>query len=109
MPGTWPEPFRLVAIESLACGTPVLARRVGGLDEIIRDGLDGFFGDDPTELAFNVDRVAELDRVGDPRVRRRPFLGKAKADGYEALYARMLEGPARGSGESERMPEPVRA
>ena len=46
MPGSWPEPFGLVAIEALACGTPVIARRVGGLPEIIRDGVDGFFGDD---------------------------------------------------------------
>ena len=42
MPGSWPEPFGLAAIEALACGTPILARRVGGLTEIIRDGIDGF-------------------------------------------------------------------
>ena len=41
MPGNWPEPFGLVAIESLACGTPVLARRVGALPEIVREGVDG--------------------------------------------------------------------
>ena len=54
MPGSWPEPFGLAAIEALACGTPVLARRVGGLTEIIRDGIDGFFGDDATEMAYHV-------------------------------------------------------
>ena len=52
MPGSWPEPFGLVAIEALACGTPVIARRVGGLPEIIRDGVDGFFGDDATAAGF---------------------------------------------------------
>ena len=62
MPGTWPEPFGLAAIESLACGTPVLARRVGALPEIMRDGIDGFFGDDVEHLAFLVDRVDTLDR-----------------------------------------------
>ena len=63
MPGSWPEPFGLVAIESLACGTPVIARRVGALPEIIRDGIDGFFGDDVEQLAYQVARVETLDRA----------------------------------------------
>ena len=90
MPGSWPEPFGLVAIEALACGTPVLAKRVGGLDEIIRDGVDGFFGDDVTELAFLSERVGELDRaaIRDSVIDR--FSATRMADGYEALYARML-------------------
>jgi len=90
MPGSWPEPFGLVAIEALACGAPVLARRVGGLDEIIRDGVDGFFGDDVTELAFLVDRVAELDRSAIRASVIDRFSATRMADGYEALYARML-------------------
>jgi glycosyltransferase involved in cell wall biosynthesis len=90
MPGSWPEPFGLVAIEALACGTPVLARRVGGLDEIIRDGVDGFFGDDETELAFLVDRVAELDRSAIRASVIDRFSATRMADGYEALYARMV-------------------
>ena len=63
MPGNWPEPFGLVAIESLACGTPVLTRRVGALPEIVREGVDGWFGDDPQQLAFRVPDVAALDRA----------------------------------------------
>jgi glycosyltransferase involved in cell wall biosynthesis len=90
MPGSWPEPFGLVAIESLACGTPVLARRVGGLDEIIRDGIDGFFGDDVTELAFLVQRVEELDREAIRASVIDRFSAARMADGYEAVYARML-------------------
>jgi glycosyltransferase involved in cell wall biosynthesis len=90
MPGSWPEPFGLVAIEALACGTPVLARRVGGLDEIIRDGVDGFFGDDATELAFLVERIAELDRAAIRESVIDRFSATRMADGYEALYARML-------------------
>jgi glycosyltransferase involved in cell wall biosynthesis len=90
MPGSWPEPFGLVAIEALACGTPVLARRVGGLEEIIRHGIDGFFGDDVTELSFLVDSVAGLDRAAIRASVLDRFSARRMADGYEALYGRML-------------------
>ena len=95
MPGSWPEPFGLVAIEALACGAPVLARRVGGLDEIIRDGVDGFFGDDVTQLAFLVDRVEELDREAIRSSVIDRFSATRMADGYEALYIRMARGSDR--------------
>jgi glycosyltransferase involved in cell wall biosynthesis len=90
MPGAWPEPFGLAAIEALACGTPVLARRVGGLTEIIRDGVDGFFGDDVTELAFHVPAVAKLKRRAIRASVIERFSAGRMADGYEALYRRML-------------------
>jgi len=90
MPGAWPEPFGLVSIESLACGTPILARRVGALPEIIREGVDGFFGDDATAMAFYADRLGSLDRVAiRERVLER-FSAARMTDRYEELYARML-------------------
>lgn len=97
MPGAWPEPFGLVSIESLACGTPVLARRVGALPEIIRDGVDGFFGDDAAAIAFYADRVGALDRLAiRERVVER-FSAARMTDRYEELYARLAgePGPAR--------------
>ena len=90
MPGSWPEPFGLVAIEALACGTPVIARRVGGLSEIIRDGVDGFFGDDVTQLAFLVDRVEDLDREAIRESVLDRFSARRMTDGYEAVYGSML-------------------
>ncbi len=100
MPGSWPEPFGLAAIEALACGTPVLARRVGGLTEIIREGIDGFFGDDPTEIAFHVPEVDSLDRraIRESVIER--FSAARMTDGYEAIYRRVGErrGAARRPG-----------
>jgi len=90
MPGSWPEPFGLVAIESLACGTPVVARRIGALPEILRDGVDGFFGDDATQLAFLVDRVEDLDREAIRESVLDRFSARRMTDGYEAVYRSML-------------------
>ncbi|HEX2470601.1 MAG TPA: glycosyltransferase family 4 protein [Candidatus Limnocylindrales bacterium] len=98
MPGSWPEPFGLVAIEALACGTPVIARRSGALPEIVRDGIDGFFGDDVTAMAFKVDRVADLDREAIRESVIDRFSVERMTDGYEAIYREML---------GERRPVPV--
>ena len=100
MPGSWPEPFGLVAIEALACGTPIVARRVGALPEIIRDGVDGFFGDDVADLAFKVARVADLDRRAISESVRERFSAALMTDGYEAIYRQML-----GAGSDDRQAE----
>jgi glycosyltransferase involved in cell wall biosynthesis len=89
MPGSWPEPFGLVAIESLACGSPLLARRVGALPEILRDGRDGFFGDDVAQLAFHVEHVGGLDRVAIRASVLERFSAARMTDDYEALYRRL--------------------
>jgi len=95
MPGTWPEPFGLVAIEALAGGTPVLARRVGALPEILREGVDGWFGDDAEQLAFLVDRVAQLDRTAIRVAAIERFSPARMTDAYEALYLAAIDGSPR--------------
>lgn len=90
VPSAWPEPFGLVVIEALACGTPVLARRVGAIPEILRDGIDGFVGDDAQQLAFLDDRLAQLDRAAIQSAALDRFAVGRMVDGYEALYRRLL-------------------
>lgn len=85
-----PEPFGLAIIEALACGTPVLARRVGGIPEIVRDGMDGFIGDDAQQFAFLDGLLDGLDRGAIRAAALDRFSVDRMVDGYEALYARLL-------------------
>jgi glycosyltransferase involved in cell wall biosynthesis len=103
MPGSWPEPFGLAAIESLACGTPLIARPAGALPEIVRDGLDGFLGDDVAGMALLVDRVAGLDRAAIRASVIDRFSTARMADAYEAIYERLIAAPSAGpDGEPRR-------
>jgi glycosyltransferase involved in cell wall biosynthesis len=90
MLGGWPEPFGLVAIESMATGTPVIARRAGAFTETIEHGVTGYLVDDVTEAAMAVEKVRELDR----RVIRERTLARFSparmVDEYEAAYRRVL-------------------
>jgi glycosyltransferase involved in cell wall biosynthesis len=86
MLGGWPEPFGLVAIESLATGTPVIARRAGALTETVEHDVDGFLVDDLTEARLALERIPELDRT---RIRERAlerFSPDRMAGQYEEVY-----------------------
>jgi glycosyltransferase involved in cell wall biosynthesis len=99
MLGAWPEPFGLVAIESLATGTPVIARRAGALTETIEHGVDGFLVDDLDEAALAIARVGELDRVAIRRRAVERFSPERMVDEYEAIYRRLVgEEGAAGEG-----------
>ena len=63
MLGPWPEPFGLVAIESMATGTPVIGRRAGALTETVEHGVNGFLVDDLQEAELAVQQVGSLDRA----------------------------------------------
>jgi glycosyltransferase involved in cell wall biosynthesis len=62
-PVRWPEPFGLVMVEALACGTPVLALRYGSVPEVIRDGVTGFVRDSEEGLIRAVELLASIDRA----------------------------------------------
>src|SRR5882724_7215843 len=62
VPIDWPEPFGLVMIEAMACGTPVIAYNRGSVLEIIDEGLTGFVVEDETSAVAAVGRLSQLDR-----------------------------------------------
>jgi glycosyltransferase involved in cell wall biosynthesis len=87
-PIDWPEPFGLVMIEAMACGTPVIARPCGSVPEVVRHGVSGFIADSVPELVEAVKRVDELDRAACRRDFEQRFSVTRMVDGYEALYRR---------------------
>ena len=89
-PVHWPEPFGLVMVEALACGTPVRARRCGSVQEVLEDGVTGFIGDSNEELALACERVAGLDRRACRQRVEAHFSADHMADGYEALYRTLV-------------------
>lgn len=87
--GAWPEPFGLVAIESMATGTPVIARRAGALPEVVDHGLTGFLVDDIYEAQFAVRELASVDRRAVRRTALERFSVSRMVDEYEAVYRRL--------------------
>jgi glycosyltransferase involved in cell wall biosynthesis len=108
--GAWPEPFGLVAIESMATGTPVIARRAGALPEIVDHGLTGFLVDDIHEGRFAVREVAALDRGAVRRTVLERFSVSRMVDEYEAVYRRIAASAAQAGTEPsarQRVGEPI--
>ena len=62
MPVDWPEPFGLVMIEAMACGTPVIAFNRGSVVEIVEDGSTGYIVEDKTSAIAAVERISALSR-----------------------------------------------
>jgi glycosyltransferase involved in cell wall biosynthesis len=97
-PIQWAEPFGLVMVEAMACGTPVLAWRNGSVPEVVADGETGFIVESMDELVAAVDRVGELD----PRAMRawveQRFSAEAMVNGYERAYERALAGERGAAG-----------
>ena len=89
-PIDWPEPFGLVMIEALACGTPVLARPRGSVPEVIRPGVTGFHCETVNDFVQAIGRLDLVER----RACRAEFDSRFTADGmaarYEEVYAEVL-------------------
>src|SRR2546423_3087941 len=94
-PIDWPEPFGLVMIEAMACGTPVIAYRQGSVDEVMEDGRSGFVVSTLEEAVQAVHRVADLDRAECRRVFDPRFTAAQMASDYGRLYERGIAGYRR--------------
>lgn len=89
LPIDWPEPFGLVIIEAMACGTPVIAYRRGAVPEIIEHGRSGFIVDDEPGAVDAVHRLGELDRRSIRLAFEARFTARRMALDYLALYRRL--------------------
>jgi glycosyltransferase involved in cell wall biosynthesis len=91
-PIDWPEPFGLVMIESLACGTPVIAFRGGSVDEIIEHGRTGFVVESLDEAIEATRRVGTLDRRACRQSFERRFTARRMAEDHVAVYQQVMQG-----------------
>jgi glycosyltransferase involved in cell wall biosynthesis len=85
-PIDWPEPFGLVMIEAMACGTPVIGYRHGSVPEVIDEGVTGFVVDSEEEAVRAVGRIGEIDRRQVRACFERRFAAGRMASEYVALY-----------------------
>ena len=90
-PIDWPEPFGLVMIEAMACGTPILAFRQGSVSEIIDEGVTGAIVDTMEEAVRLLPQVVALDRHAVRRRFEQRFSSARMATDYVALYRSLLK------------------
>jgi glycosyltransferase involved in cell wall biosynthesis len=90
-PVDWPEPFGLVMIEAMACGTPVIAYRRGSIPEVMEEGITGYVVESEDEAVAAVKRARGLDRAQCRAVFDRRFTAARMARDYVSLYQRLLE------------------
>ena len=99
-PINWPEPFGLVMVEAMACGTPVIAWNCGSVSEVIEPGRSGFIVNSDEEAVSAIERVSTLDRREVRAAFEERFTAEAMAAKYLDTYAAVLEtpfGPSRAS------------
>jgi glycosyltransferase involved in cell wall biosynthesis len=90
MPIRWHEPFGMVMVEAMACGTPVVALRRGSVPEVVRHGITGFVCDDPDGLPYALRHVVDLDPADSTAHVRAEFGADLMARRYEAVYRRVI-------------------
>jgi len=94
-PIDWVEPFGIVMIEAMACGTPVIAFRRGSVAEVIDDGVTGFIVDGIEESLQALDKVQDFDRERCRKVFEERFSAARMAGDYLKIYERLIEAKGR--------------
>ena len=97
-PIQWREPFGLVMIESLACGTPVIAMAMGSAPEVITHGVTGFLGDTVAECVSAVSRLNQISRYACRARVEEKYNFKRMTDDYEIIYQTILQKKQEGNG-----------
>jgi glycosyltransferase involved in cell wall biosynthesis len=91
-PIAWPEPFGIVMIEAMACGTPVIAYPCGSVPEIVTNGVTGFVVENIDRAVEAVYRLGEIDRQEVRRQFERHFSDERMAREYVSIYERLVRG-----------------
>jgi glycosyltransferase involved in cell wall biosynthesis len=94
-PINWPEPFGLVMIEAMACGTPVIAFRHGSVPEVIEDGVSGFVVDNEEDAAEAIKKVRTLDRRRVRAAFEARFTARRMAEEYVRCYQKLIASRGR--------------
>ena len=97
-PIDWPEPFGLVMIEAMACGTPVIAMRRGSTPEVIRDGVSGYVVDSDLEFLATIGQIDRCPRALARREFEARFTSRRMAEDYVRLYEKVAPSAAMSRG-----------
>ncbi len=89
-PIDWPEPFGLVMIESMACGTPVIAWRCGSVPEVIEEGISGFIVESIEEAVEALEKVKNIKRILCRKAFEKRFTAERMAEDYLKLYHELI-------------------
>ncbi len=99
LPIAWPEPFGLVMIESMACGTPIVAYQRGSVPEVMKDGTTGYIVSNVDAAVAAVGQIKEIDRLACRRYFEARFSAQRMAERYLEVYHRMINKAERWQGQ----------